>query len=112
MNRAEALKELSEMQTESWTDTRQREAVNIAIKAMKVQNTIDELNAIKSVYSAKDLGDRRLMHSEIKALDVAIESIEMLRNMIKELSKFEDHACWAVGDIKKMLGVENEGENK
>ena len=34
MNRAEALKELSEMQTESWTDTRQREAVELAIKAL------------------------------------------------------------------------------
>ena len=78
---------------------------------MTITQTIEELQAIKSVYSNKDkFGDKRLINSEEKALDVAIESIELLRNMIKELSKFEDHACWAVGDIKKMLGVENGGE--
>ena len=35
MNRAEALKELSEMQTESWTDTRQKDAVKLAIEALE-----------------------------------------------------------------------------
>ena len=90
MNRAEALKELSEMQTESWTDTRQREAVNIAIKAMKVQNTIDELNAIKSVYSAKDLGDHRLMHSEIKALDDAIKAVSAIDNIKADIEKAKE----------------------
>lgn len=35
MNRAEALKELSEMQTESWTDTRQKDAVKLAIEVLE-----------------------------------------------------------------------------
>ena len=72
---------------------------------MTLTQTIEELQAIKNLYSNKDkFGDERLMHSEEKALDTAIESIELLRNMIKELAKFEDHDCWSVWNIKKMLG--------
>ena len=90
MNRAEALKELSEMQTESWTDTRQREAVSIAIKAMKVQDTIDELKSIKSIYSAKDFGEYRLMHSEIKALDDAIKAVSAIENIKADIEKAKE----------------------
>ena len=69
---------------------------------------IEELNAIKTVYSSKDRGEYRLMHSEIKALDEAMDSVDKLNNLKQELAKFPDHHCFAVGDIKKMLGVADE----
>ena len=66
---------------------------------------IEELKAIKSVYIVRDFGQHRLMHSEIKALDEAIDSVDKLNNLKQELAKFPDHHCFAVGDIKKMLEV-------
>ena len=84
MNRAEALKELSEMQTESWTDTRQKDAVKLAIK------TIEELEAIKSVYGSKDFGEYRLMHSEIKALDDAETALSAIAKIKTDIEKAKD----------------------
>ena len=42
MDRSEAIKELKEMKTDIWTDSRQMEALNMAINALQSYETVTE----------------------------------------------------------------------
>jgi len=46
------------------------------VKRMSINEAIEELNAIKSEYSNKNLDDKKLMRSEKEALDMAIKALE------------------------------------
>lgn len=61
---------------------------------------LEELTDIQDAYD--------MMKMERSAVDEAKRIVEAVKYMTEELEKYEDHACWAVYDIKKMLGVESE----
>ena len=93
MNRAEALKELSEMQTESWTDTRQKDAVKLAIEALENPIKLEDVKrfATENNYA---LLTTEIYSNAIRAMD-AIDNIKT--DIEKAKDDFNEYNDYQIG---------------
>ena len=93
MNRAEALKELSEMQTESWTDTRQKDAVKLAIEVMGNPIKLEDVKrfATENNYA---LLTTEIYSNAIRAMD-AIDNIKT--DIEKAKDDFNEYNDYQIG---------------
>ena len=91
MTRADAIKELKEMRTDAWTDTRQMEALSMGIKALEQEpcNT-DTCKVVKAYMNEWDKPNNSDAISRQAVLDLFQDNVSTLHNYARVWEAVED----------------------